>query len=100
MLQLLDLGRIGLAVDFVELPGLGLCLARTVRTQLHEFAARIPMDIQNRVNDQMDSNLRTTEDDPQRVDQEWRIVCDEHDEGVGRFETVVRALRIEYEYQR
>jgi hypothetical protein len=58
------------------------------------------MHVQNRVNDHVDGKLGAPEDDSYRVNQEGRVVGDEHDDSVRRLEPIALRVRVEDSYQR
>src|SRR5882724_1518139 len=99
-LQLLELTGVGLTVYLIQLPGLRAGVVGPIRAQLDQAAAAIPADIQYRVNDQVDCNFGSPEDDAKRVNQEGRVVGDDHDHGMRRLEAIALRVRVEYAHQR
>ena len=79
VLDLLDLCRIGLAVDLVELPGLGpvrcvIAVAVTICAGVGEAATAVTADFQHGVHDEVHGELGALEDDAQGIDQERHVV--------------------------
>ncbi len=93
LLELLDPRRIGLPVDLVQLPRLGMS---PVPAELGQTAAAVPPDFDDRMHDQMDGELGPAEDDAHRVDQEGHVVGDDHDQGMRRLEAIAGGVRIEH----
>ena len=91
---------IGLPVDLVELPGFGARRLTPVGSDAAEPPAAVAAHLDDRMNDEVHGQLGAGEHDPDRVDEEWLVVGDDHDEGVRRLEAVARLLGIEHLHQR
>ncbi len=61
-----------------------------------EAAAPVAANVENRVDDQVHGHLCLAEDNADRVDQEWHVVGDDHDQGVGRLESIPLRVGIEH----
>src|SRR5579862_3444769 len=100
VLESRDLGSVGDAVDFVELPRLRMCGVCPVGADIEQPPAEVASYLQYGMDDEVDREAGAAEGHAERVDQEGHVVGYREHQGVFALETVATQVGVQDAHQR